>query len=275
MSSSKRFRPAADLLNELGITEPSEIDIEAIAQHCDATVTYGQLTGSDARIIGTNDEAIITVNRRGTVNRGRERFSAAHELGHWLRDVGEVALLCNPDSTFADGGSGDREAGANEYAANLLMPRFMFEPRSKNLSMTLQTVSSLANMFTTSLTATAVRLVELGSFPAIVVVTDAERVRWFRRGPDVPESLWPQMPGRKTFAYDIAKGKLDAGGDDVSVDQWLTGAVERHTVYEDSRRLTNELVLSMLWWRIEEPLQQIAERDEQKLYRRSDSRKDD
>ena len=58
MSLPARFRPAADLLKELGITEPEEIDIEAIAQHCDATVTYGQLAGSEARIVGADDKAI-------------------------------------------------------------------------------------------------------------------------------------------------------------------------------------------------------------------------
>jgi hypothetical protein len=64
-----------------------------IAQHCDATVTYGTLSGSEARIVGADESAIITVARSGS--RGRERFSAAHELAHWLRDAGEIALLCN------------------------------------------------------------------------------------------------------------------------------------------------------------------------------------
>ena len=58
MSLSERFEPAVNLLEELGITEPEEIDIEAIAQHCEATVTYGQLTGSEARIVGTDSGAI-------------------------------------------------------------------------------------------------------------------------------------------------------------------------------------------------------------------------
>jgi hypothetical protein len=68
--TSTRYRSANDLLKELGITEPKEIDIEAIAQHCEATVTYEPLTGCEARIVGTNDRAIITVNPSG--NRGRE-----------------------------------------------------------------------------------------------------------------------------------------------------------------------------------------------------------
>ena len=129
MTQPARYRPAIDLLKELGITEPGEIDIEAIAQHCDATVTYGTLSGSEARIVGADESAIITVNRSGS--RGRERFSAAHELAHWLRDAGEVALLCNPHRAFDESGGVNRESRANDYAADLLMPRFMFSPRSE------------------------------------------------------------------------------------------------------------------------------------------------
>lgn len=273
MSIPERFKPAADLLKELGVTEPQEIDIEAIAEYCGATVTYGSLTGSEARIVGADDRAIITVTR--STSRGRERFSAAHELGHWLRDAGEIALLCNPDAAFDESSGVNRETRANDYAADLLLPKAMFHPRAKDRSMTLQTVSALADTFTTSVTATALRLVQLGSYPAVVVVSDAERMRWFRRGPEVPESLWPHVPGRKTFAYDIARGRADRGSDHVYVDEWFSGVTERHRIHEDSWRLTGDLVLSILWWTDESPLQDIVERDEQRAHRRSDWRKDD
>lgn len=272
MSLPARFRPAAGLLKELGISEPEDIDIEAIAQHCGATVTYGRLTGSEARIIGVGDRAIITVNR--SPSRGRERFSAAHELAHWLRDAGEVALLCTPDSAFNDSAN-NRETRANEYAADLLLPAAMFTVRAERRAMTLQTVSALADTFTASLTATAIRLVELGSYPAMVVVSDAERIRWFRRGPDVPDSLWPHVPGRTTLAYDIARATADSGRGDVYVDEWVSGATERHVVHEDSRGLTEYLVISILWWTDETPLQDIVERDEQLAYRRADGREEE
>lgn len=271
--TSTRYRSANDLLKELGITEPKEIDIEAIAQHCEATVTYEPLTGCEARIVGTNDRAIITVNPSG--NRGRERFSAAHELAHWLRDSG--VAFCNPESAsaFDESGGSNVETRANEYAANLLLPQSMFEPASKGRSMTIDSASSLANLFETSLTATAVRLVQFGSFPAVLIWTENGAVKWFRRGTDIPDSLWPREPGRKTFAYDIAKVKGNSGQGQVYVDEWFTGAVERHSVHEDSRRITQEGVLSLIWWTDERPLEEIVARDEGRAYRRSDRRKDD
>lgn len=56
------YRAPASLLAELGIEAPDEIDIEAIAEHCDATVVYEPLAGCTARIIGHGDRAIITVD---------------------------------------------------------------------------------------------------------------------------------------------------------------------------------------------------------------------
>ena len=76
------------------------------------------------------------------------------------------------------------------------------------------------------------------------------------------DSEWPHSPGRKTFAYDIARGNAERGSDNVYVDEWFSGAVERHTVHEDSRRLGDDLVLSILWWTDEGPLAEIVERDE-------------
>jgi hypothetical protein len=141
--------------------------------------------------------------------------------------------------------------------------------------MTFATASSLAELFETSLTATALRLVRYGSFPAVLVCREKGQLRWFRRGPDVPESLWPHEPGRKTFAYDIANGTAEAGEGQIYVDEWFSGAVERHTIHEDSRRLTDSRVVSILWWTDEKPLAEIVERDERRSHRRSDWRRDD
>jgi hypothetical protein len=58
--------PAERLLQELGVTEPGEIDLEAIAFHLGAHVRYRTLDGCEARIIGSNDTAIITVNERSS-----------------------------------------------------------------------------------------------------------------------------------------------------------------------------------------------------------------
>src|SRR5260221_11080213 len=122
------YKSPSKLLKELGITEPQEIDIAAISQYCEATIVYEQLDGCEARILGSGDRAIIPVNSRSPL--GRRRFSAGHELGHWLRDRGKVGFACTEQTMNAEWTSINPERGANDYAANLLMPADMFAKES-------------------------------------------------------------------------------------------------------------------------------------------------
>ena len=267
-----QFVTAVDLLQSLGITEPAEIDICAIAQSTGATVVEKPVTGCEARIVGYGERAIIVVNSESRPE--RKRFSAAHELGHWMRDAGTIGLGCNPESLM---GSPDEnaETEANCYASDLLMPTFMFKPRAKDRAITFETVSFLANVFRTSLTATAIHLVDHGFYPAMLVCSDTQRVRWFWRGSEVPRNLWPQTPGQMTFASDLLRGtsqETKTSGE-VYSDQWFS-SVPPHSVHEDSRRISSDLVLTLLWWNDEGPLIELQEEQERREYRRSDWRDD-
>lgn len=120
------YKSAAKLLQELGITEPHDIDVEAIAQYCGATIVYEHLEGCAARILGNGDRAIITIDN-GT-STGRQRFSAGHELGHWMRDRGKVGFSCTEEVMIREWSAISPERGANDYSADLLLPKSMFTP---------------------------------------------------------------------------------------------------------------------------------------------------
>ena len=83
--------PAERILRELGITEPCEIDLEAIAWHLGARIKRCNLGGCEARIIGHRDRAIIRVDRSS--HHRRQRYSIGHELGHWHHHRGPDADL--------------------------------------------------------------------------------------------------------------------------------------------------------------------------------------
>ena len=63
--------PAEAVLRRLGVTDPSEIDLEAIAWYLGARVRYRPLSACEARIVGTVDQAVITVNAGASRRRGR------------------------------------------------------------------------------------------------------------------------------------------------------------------------------------------------------------
>lgn len=256
MMPNSYYIPPHRLLSDLGITEPRDIRIEAIAQYCGATVVYESLKGSAARILGFGDKAFITVDSGS--RRERQRFSAAHELGHWMLDRGKVASFVCAEAFFATEWDNDNpEKRANRFATNLLLPQFMFEPRAKNKEITFETVAALAREFETSLTATAIRLIEFGSYPAMIVCNEFGRRRWFVRGPDVPERLWPrERPGAYTCAYDIIH---KSGGKepptDVQADGWIDHPRSKYySLYEHSLQISPDLVLSLLWWKDERQL---------------------
>lgn len=252
MTTVPPYKSPSALLEELGITEPQDIKIEAIAEYCKATIVYEPLRGCEARIIGRGDRAIITLNSNS--RRERQRFSGAHELGHWMRDRGKVAFLCSDRVFAAEWWEDNPEARANRYAADLLLPSSMFSGRSKKREMTFATVRDLAGEFQTSLTATAIRLVELGSFPAMLVCYELGHRRWFIPGPDVPKSLWPRSePGRATVAYDLVHDSAaNQGPVDVYADGWFEiRNAGRYEIREDSIRISDRFILSLLWWKDE------------------------
>lgn len=246
-------RSPAALLDELGITEPADIDVEAIAQHCGATVLYRPLHGCEARIIGVGSRACITV--RNDVARPRQRFSVGHELGHWMRDRAVVAFSCTEQVFRAEWSVDNPERRANRYAAELLLPERMFTVEARPLPVTIESARTLARTFSTSLTATVIRLVELGPQPAMVVCTSrAGARRWFARSADVPFFPHPHV-GRDSVAAELLRGATAPGPTEVAAATWIAHRdSDRYTVIEDSIPLGGEFVLSLLWWKDESQL---------------------
>jgi Zn-dependent peptidase ImmA (M78 family) len=159
--------PAELLLKRLGVTEPGEIDLEAIAWELGVRIKYRPLDACESRILGANGKAIITVNSRSS--RRRRRFSVGHEFGHWHYDRGRV-LICQADEIGQAGRGLGSERAADRFASSLLMPEYLFRPAARaHPKVSFQTVRSIAELFDTSTTATAIRLVEDRYFPAVLI----------------------------------------------------------------------------------------------------------
>ncbi|MGA8399542.1 MAG: ImmA/IrrE family metallo-endopeptidase, partial [Stellaceae bacterium] len=110
--------PAEVILKSLGISEPREIDLEAIAGHLGPRIRYRPLGRCEARIIGAEDHAVIPVNSLSS--RRRRRFSIGHELGHWHHDRGRVLFCQAEDIGRGAPGSLSPERLADRFASNLL-----------------------------------------------------------------------------------------------------------------------------------------------------------
>lgn len=260
-TTSNIYRDPKDLLDELGVIKPDDIDIEAIAEFCGATVLYQPLEGAEARIIGHGDRAIISVNDASP--RGRQRFSVGHELGHWAWDRGKIAFSCD-DRKFSGEWTGrDKESVANMYASDLLLPAHMFKPVANKKAATFETVRALADSFQTSLTATSIRLVQHGSFPSMVICSNAAGRKWFVRSRELEEvNLWPRRDlSQDSLAFGLLRGTKSATGpEDVDADTWIDHRdAGEYVIKEDSVKITPDLVLTLLWWKDEAQLQGMVD----------------
>jgi hypothetical protein len=133
----------------------------------------------------------------------------------------------------------------------------MFRKEALRQPITFDVARELASTFNTSLTATSIRLLELGSYPAMIVCLEpgSNRWKWHLRSKDVPRSLWPaDLPGSGTFAAEILAGTRASGSGDVGSWGWFNHPdADRFYVHEDSLVMRG-VVLTLLWWKDESQL---------------------
>jgi hypothetical protein len=238
---------AERLLQELGVTEPKEIDLEAIAHYVGARIKCRPLDGCDARIVGVGDKAIIAVNTRTSPQ--RQRFSIAHEIGHWKHHRGK-ALVCRvndyrPDSQIST------ERIADCYAADLLMPHYLFKPTVQRLAkLTFKAIAELSNQFKTSLTSTAIRVVEVDHLPAVLVCHGQHGRKWFTRSPTVPTRWFPRDTlDAESSAMDVLYGRKpdNVHPRKIGADAWFDRReADRYEVLEQSVRIGPAEVLTLV-----------------------------
>lgn len=244
------IKRAQDLLDELFITEPEDIDLVAIAQSQGATVEEKPLSGAEARIVGSGDDAIITVNSNSRLE--RRRFSIGHELGHWMYDRGKVNLSCTIDKQEQFYTGQGSEPVANAFAAELLLPAGMLMPRLAGKEPVLETIKGIAGTFKSSMTSTASRIVEMRTHPLMVVCSTRSNRRWYKASTELAELARPlKYLGKDTLAYKLFNdGGYDGAVEDVDADAWIDHPdAGDYEVVESSFRVTDDLVVSVLWWK--------------------------
>lgn len=242
------------LLLKYGITSPEEIDLEAIAYCEGAKVQYKPIKGSEARLIGMGDRAIITIN--SGVIATRQRFSLAHELGHWVSDRGTIGKLCKREDIGANKVSKKidwSEVAANRFASDVLMPMTMFIKASRGLKMDFNTVTKLEQIFRTSKLATALRLIDADHYPCALAYSKNQKINWMYKSKSVPKEFWYNSNvGTGSVVCTLVQGSHSSGTpEEVSAAEWfsITGS-DNYSIQEHSEHYWNG-ILSLLWWKNE------------------------
>jgi len=170
---------AEQYLRSHGVCDPTHIDLEALAWTMGVPVKFRTLDSCEAKIVGVGDRAIITVDDR--FGEQRARFSLAHEIGHWCRHRGQVLFCDKKDIGTTKSSASHKEREADFFAAELLMPRYLFLPELRSFgSPSFQSISSLATSFGISRKAAALRFVDLYPGKCMLVFLGRNGRKWHR-----------------------------------------------------------------------------------------------
>lgn len=133
------------------------IDIKQVAKLNEIEISYETMESSQSGYLkNINDKWVIGVNIQH--NPKRQRFTIAHELGHYFMHR-EKNLDFEDATFFRIDNSTSIEYAANEFAARLLMPE---DRVRKAIDGGLKSLEKLADMFLVSTAAIKFRVVSLG-----------------------------------------------------------------------------------------------------------------
>lgn len=211
-------RRAERLIQEWGI-KTLPIDVEAIAeQHGIVVKAMPEAVKGVSGMLQRAGEIFGIAYATWIDNPGFQRFSIAHELGHYFLEGHPEKLLAATGIHQSKAGfaSGDKyELEADHFAAGLLMPGRLFAAEMERAGSGFRAIDCLARKCVTSLTATAIRFAESSGTPVAVVVTTGQTIDYwfpsdaFKRMPDIewlkkgtplpgstPTSAFNKDPGR-------------------------------------------------------------------------------
>ena len=246
-------REARGLLQKLMVEEPSEIDLMAVVGFLGGlTVEEGGLDGADGRILWGANGAAIRI--KAGLWPGRKRFTLAHEIGHYVLHKNNPQGRFDTGHQFAIWNEANEEAEANIFAAEILMPDYLFTPRLKRQSPSFRNLDQLAQDFSASRLSTSLQYVHYCHEQVALVFSRDGKVVWSKNA-----KLFPWRIRQGTLSNDSGAGALAAGSPNETgkmaptpVYAWLSDfEYDRdHDIMEESRPVPSYGgILSLLWAR--------------------------
>lgn len=244
-----KLSAAERILWDYGITDPADIDLQVIAYGLGATIHVKPLDGCEARLVANKEKAIITVNSKSIPT--RQRFSIAHELGHWQLDKGRGGFLCAKDDISPQNdASKEGEALANNFASQLILPDYLFGTIAAAKPISLEAAEKISTVFKASITATSIKMVRKATIPAWIVCHRQRGLAWFFKSQSCPEELYLNRDlHHDTDAFGLLYGPEDARTRYKLEDgtRWFSNReASRYQVRSQSMKLQDGTVLTVL-----------------------------
>jgi len=245
---------ATKLWNLYGYESSKDLVLEDLALALGVVVLEGHLKAADAWLLRKGEQGIIRVSD-SIPEPGRRRFAVAHELGHWsMHKTLSQLLSCTSADMLARYKASPPEIEANLFAAELLMPKHLFQPALGASRPTADFVNELADQFGTTRTSTAFRIADLTKDYFALVMTKDGKIKWWQASDALAEFIWIDN-GVSVPRYSIASkffaGKsLPDSPQKIDLDDWLSEnrGLDAEYFYEDVIPMPRyDQALTLLW----------------------------
>lgn len=222
-------------VEEEGITSLPVDPIKVAENHAIVVDNYSDVNSGVSGMLLRHGDSFGIFYSTNIPNKGFQRFSIGHELGHYFLEghLDQISFQDGFHSSQAGFASVDAyEQEADSFATGLLMPARLFRRAINNFEDGLPAINGLASFCQTSLTATAIRYVELTE-AAVAIVMSTEQVInyvfmstplkslcnlvWLGKGQPVPK-------GTLTSNYNADKTRFrNQESIDIDLRDWLGG----------------------------------------------------
>jgi Zn-dependent peptidase ImmA (M78 family) len=223
---------AREVRHKLGLSGP--IDVTEVATDLGVETYEEDLDGPDGVLLKVDGTSVILINSNCTYQT-RKRFTVAHELGHFYmphHNLDKFMCTMKDAPRYVSDSKLEREADA--FASELLLPLRELENELR-CPPSIDVVARVADLYGTSLTATALKVVKATCEPVAVILSSNGNVEWVSRSRSFK---WHVRSGRlseNSHAFDyFIGGTLPKDPQQVRADAWCDDAEPHHILIEES-----------------------------------------
>jgi len=203
---TKHKRPMAvanqisDMLNQVLGVDRFPVDVQQLAleytSQCfpDSPITKVQgerIDGFEGMLKANKSKTKwLIVYNDGNGSEGRQRFTVAHEFGHYMvhRELQDEFACHDDEISTGERSKRDIEAEADQFASTLLMPYDDFRRQVNGQPISFDLIGHCADRYGVSLTAAALRWIDIAPERAILIASRDDHMLWAKSNEDAFKS---------------------------------------------------------------------------------------
>jgi len=240
---------AEEVFKKCGIKK-APVDLNRILSTYEIRLEHAPIASvqADGFIICSPNKEFAAIKVKPGLSNVRERFTIAHELGHYFsKDSIQTQLSCLPESPDHKAA----EAFADEFAANLLMPQKWVLKKLPKKIQGVEQLKKMASLFGVSLEAMGIRLTKVHKGECAIYIADGGVISWSRLSDPLYAKVGPWPKGTTLSEETQASRIVRSGISPLAAEQtrgtfWFRQAIAG-TFRESATATYGQKTLSLVW----------------------------